>query len=630
MTYLNSALFPLLLAIGFLAPGWLLGRCLGTASDPIAAFLGSAALLLNLVLALDALNIALTIHHVAFGLATICGVLALAAGFRHQNVAPPVGVNHPKWHWQHYHWLLLPAIIGFTAIAVKASLDPLSGFDTFFRWDFLARQMLNEENLHFYPAITADDFKHYAWCDGIAPLISSLYFWSYLSLGKAVEWATTPVVIGQAILLFLAVYRLAAHRGGPAAGCASMAILVTSPVLLWGVAIGQETGVTALSFVAMFLFIERDRETPGKHWLIWAGVAAGAGALAREYGLVFIGLGGLALVGRKISLRHWLEFLLAAAVVAFPWYVRNWFKTGNPLYSQGLGGLFPSNPILDEYARTVKVLIGLGTEAASPALLGGLVGSLAGVPLALGMAGMFFPNGRRLAWMTANAVVIGLWLWSINETSGGVVYSLRVLTPCIALGAAAGGPFFMRWAKGNRSWLAGSVLILLVVDSGVRSLFMPLFPKIAWYRESSAAWLKHRRLEKEWNNHPDWAAITEAADARQVLVIDPYSYTNFFRKGGNPTPLFSPTIRFLFDPKSKFASNLRELRKVGMRFILISDDRIMNPLLSLHPFFQNLYSTHPVMNTPMFRLYDLYSGALGETNPLAGGSNESAAKAPPR
>jgi hypothetical protein len=288
------------------------------------------------------------------------------------------------FRWQRYHWFLVPAALGFGAIAWRAILEPLSGFDTPFRWDFLARQMLRLGSLHFYPPVNADDFLHYGWCDGIAPLVSSLYFWAYLSLGQMADWATTPIVIGQALLLFWAVYQLAARRVNAAAGCAATAILATSGVLLWGVAMGQETGLTALSLIAMFLFIERHRDDPSAHWLVWAGVAAGTGALAREYGLAFAALGGLALAWQRVPRRGWLEFALAVAVVALPWFARNWLKTGNPLYSYALGGLFPANPVSAEYYRVVGQLHGLGAEASPLPGLAILLGSLAGVPLALG------------------------------------------------------------------------------------------------------------------------------------------------------------------------------------------------------------------------------------------------------
>ncbi|HEY4246281.1 MAG TPA: glycosyltransferase family 39 protein [Lacunisphaera sp.] len=607
MISLNSAAFPFLLLVGLVAPGWLLGKCLGTAGGPIGAFLGSAALLLNLVLMLDGLNLALTASNIATGLTLICAIFAVATKFHGRPAAPSVPDIRLLLRTHDHRWLLLFPVLGLAAIVIRAALDPLSGFDTFFRWDFLARQMLTQGNLHFYPAITAEDLKHYAWCDGIAPLISSLYFWSYLSLGKAVEWATAPVVVGQAILLFWAVYNLATHRDGSGAGCAALALLATSPVLLWGVAMGQETGLTALSLVAMFLFIERHRSNPQNHWLVWAGIAAGTGALAREYGLIYICLGGLTLSGGEISRRQWVEFLATATLVALPWYLRNWFKTGNPLYSHALGGLFPSNPIQDEYAQTIKNLIGLGTPSAGAAVLATLVGTLAGVPLLLGIADVLNFNRRRVSWLVAIVAMIALWLWSINETSGGAIYSLRVLTPAIALGAAAGGSLLARTLKSKMRWIPALLLIPLVVDAAQRSLFMPFDHTVLWWNRPMFAWERFRDNSAHWNHHPHWANIANAADSFPVLVSDPYSFTILTRLGAQPISLYSPSVRFIFEHSAQLSPAMDRLRKEKIRFILLSNEPITQSQLLQHAFFKALSETPPTMPTPMFSLYDLYS-----------------------
>ncbi len=610
MTILGSLIFISLLGAGFLFPGWLLGRLLNTPADPGTAFLGSAALLLNLLLLLDGWNVALTSGHVAIAIAILCAVLAIATKLRRPAPAGPVDSGTAKFRWQRHHWFLIAAAIGFGAIGVKATLDPLSGYDTYFRWNFLAQQMWQEANLHFYPPITGHDFLYYGWCDGIAPLVSSLYFWAYLSLGKAATAATIPVVMGQAVLLFAAVYKLAAQRGGAASGCAALAILASSPVLLWGVAIGQETGLTALSLVAMFLFIERHRATPDAGWLVWAGLAAGTGALAREYGLAFIGLGGIALLWGRNSRRGWLQFALTAALVAFPWYVRNWLKTGNPLYNQNLGGFFPANPIQAEYSQIIQNAIGLGTPAAQPAFLAIAVAGLAGLALVIGVAGMVKSYREQIPWLAAVAGVAALWLWSINQTSGGLVYSLRVLTPAIGLAAAAGGPWVAQWLRAKGGWLVPVLLGLLAIDAAERSLFMPWAPDAAWWKQTTLVWQAHRQAGEDWVRRPHWATIVDAAESRSVLVTDPYSFTNLKKQGAHPVTIFSPTVRFLFAPDAQLGPSLDRLRVDGMRFILITDDHLLRRELPVHPFFKSLLATRPLIQTPEFLLFDLYSGGL--------------------
>jgi len=624
---LGNLLFLPLLAGGLLVPGWLLGRALRTPAGAVGALLGSAALLMNLVLALDALDVALTGAHLALSLAVLCALLGLIARFR--SSASPVALRPTtdNFRWRRYHWFLVPAALGFGAIALRATLEPLSGFDTSFRWDFLARQMLRVGSLHFYPPISADDFLHYGWCDGIAPLVSSLYFWAYLSLGQMAAWATTPIVIGQALLLFWAVYQLAARRANAAAGCAAIAILATSGVLLWGVAMGQETGLTALSLIAMFLFIERHRDDPSAHWLIWAGVAAGTGALAREYGLAFAALGGLALAGQRVPRRGWLEFVLTVAVVALPWFARNWLKTGNPLYGHALGGLFPVNPVSAEYYRVVGQSHGLGAEASPLFELAVLLGGLAGVPLALGCAGAVTLRRQRGPWLAAIVCVVGLWLWSISQTSGGAVYSLRVLTPALALGAVLGGPLLGRWAASRRGGILYGLLTVLALDASARSFFLPTEPDVAWTRLCTPAWRDFGTMTARWRGGPNWAALADAADGRQIVVSDPVFHAILTARGAKPVPLFSPAVRFLFEPGADFSARLARLRAQQMRFIVVArHNDITDRQLALHPFFQRLQSTRPAATTPIYFVYDLYSPELGGTIPI--GAPPASAHAP--
>lgn len=600
MPILNSLIYLLLLGAGLFLPGWLLSRLLGTRGERSTAFLGSAALLLNLLLLLDGLNISLTAGHVALGLGTTC--LILIGGIKFRNQTSQAAVNADNFSGQRQYWWLVPAAIGFIAIAIKATLDPLSGLDTFFRWDFLARQMFSQANLHFYPPFTSGDFLHYGWCDGIAPLVSSLYFWAYLSAGETAKWATTLIVIGQALLLFGAVHRLATTRNGPAAGDRAIALLAINPVLLWGVAMGQETGLTALSLVAMFLFIERHRAAPAAHWLVWAGLAAGIGALAREYGLAFVGLGAVALIWYRVSKRGRWEFVISAALVAFPWYLRNWLRTGNPLYSQNLAGLFPVNPINAEYLRLAHEATQLATPGATAIALVLLLVGWVGVTLFVGIAGMVKFRREQIPWLIALTGITVFWFWSSVRTSGGLVYSLRVMTPAIALAAAAGGCLLVQWKSPRWGWLVVVLVTFLSIDASERSRFMPFPSQVVWWKKSPSSWLQFSWPREPWANDTRWSAIASAAKGRQILVSDPYSFTIFTELGAHPIPIFSPAVRFLFEPDAQLAPNRARLREEGVRFVLITKDQVQLPL---HLFFKSLTSTRPIMETENFSLYDL-------------------------
>jgi hypothetical protein len=602
-----SLLFPFFLAAGLLAPGWLLGRALRCPGGWIGAFIGSAVIFTNLLIALDVLKLGFTNLNLSLALAIICCGLVSWAKFRSAHGPPDSIVPREKFPWQQHHWFVLPALIGLIAIVIKTTLNPLSGYDTYFRWDFLAQQMWHQGNLQFYPPVTPQDYQSYGWCDGIAPLVSGLYFWAYLSLGRTVAWATTPVVIAQAALLFTTVYQLAARKQGSAAGCAAVAVLATSSLLLWGVAIAQETGLTALSVVAMFLFLEKSRSETERNWIVWAGIAAGFGALAREYGLLFVFFGSLDLAQRRLPLRRWAEFVLAAIVVAAPWYVRNWTRTGNPLWPHDIGGLFPVNHVHADYMKMVHEYMGIGTPAAGLLAIASSAAMGTALPFALAIAS-FARRGVMRSWVEAITIlgIVLLWVWSIGQTSGGYVYSLRVVTPAIALCAVAAG----RWLAHSACLTRGPVMALLLaiaaVDAAGRSFFMPLGSSDAWWRIPSSQWFNLRDASAIWNESPIWNALVAAAGQERIVVTEPFIQTALIKRGAHTVPLFSPEVEFLCQADGNFETDLTQLSALHVRFILLPNDLGVASIQRRgYPFFRSLESLPPSAITPVTTLYDI-------------------------
>jgi len=576
----------------------------------VGAFLASTVMLMNTVLLLDTCDVKIERATLAITLALECAVLAMLARRTKASGGPDKTVITTSWPPPPQRWLLVSAVIALIAIATRAIVDPLSGFDTSFRWDSVARQVFQGGNLEFYPPVTEADFLKYPWCDGIAPLISSLYLWCYTSLGHIAAWATAPVVIIQAALLFWSVYMLAAERAGAAAGCLAVAILATSSMLLWGVAMGQETAMTALALVAMLLFIERHRAQPHERWLFWAGIAAGCGALAREYGLVFIALGAFTLVWQRTSWRRLLEFALVACAIAAPWYLRNWIKTGNPLYSYNLASLFPVNQIHDECFRTIHEFHSIGVGVSCSQLLIAMSG-WAGVSLTLGVAASVC-NWRKCApWTLAMLVIVTLWLWSIGQTAGGWTYSMRVLTPAIAVSSVLGGVMLARWVSARWTLGCAAVFALIAADAGPRSLYLPTKTAVAWWKERALAWREFNEIGRRWQAYQCWINIADAAQHRSVIVTDVVAHTILSGKGTKAVPIFSPAIGFLFEPSADLGSCINRLRHRDVRFVLFSQMNALNDaFFSKYPFWRALRQIKPSAEMCGYDVYDLWGPPL--------------------
>jgi hypothetical protein len=663
--WINLLVFWPLLASGLLLPGYLLGRIVRSSAPWLSAFLGSAVLLFYLVLALDACRVPLGPTSLAAGLVVLNGLLFLLARKSAVTAAlvraraarnaenppgssqpgasqvlsdpgladmggtpmprgtgvPPVGSSqcHPRSasrrslsfpHGTDWLWLLV-AGVGLASIAVRAVVEPLSGWDNLFRWDFLARQMLRLGTLSFYPPMTADDFLHYGWCDGIPPLVPVLNFWSYLSAGQTAAIVTAPLVVGQAALLFHGVGRLAGGLWGEKAAWPARAALATSSLLLWGVAMGQETGLTALTLVAMFAFLDAYRRSGDPADLGWAGLAAGAGALSREYGLVWplLGLVALALQGGWRA--GWRIFCAAAVAVAAPWYLRNWYLTGNPLFSHDLAGLFPFNAV---HAETMRFTARHYGFRANPELLPALLLMLV---ICAGLLGGLAVWGARQVRRSARPLAVGiavvgvLWLWSVGQTSGGWYYSTRVLTPALALAAVLAGAALGRLTGWPGRIVAG-VLLLFAGDAAFRALHLPNDPTPSPQVLFSSQWRQFGRILAQRSVLPWWDGLVAHAGSSGIVVDHPANFALLARRGAHVVPLMSPQVAFLFDDHLSFAEALARCRQAGVRFFILPNIVLQaESLTPQHPFFLELCGHHP----PAFVFQGMYVYDLDKISP---------------
>jgi hypothetical protein len=511
-----------------------------------------------------------------------------------------------RWGW------IAITIIGVTAIALRVAIDPLSGYDHTFRWDFLARQMWGEESLRFYPPVTADDFLRYGWCDGIAPLISTLHFWAYCSAGKTAGWATTPIVLVQAALIFRNIHQLASVRAAAIHGLLACGFAATSALLLWAIAMGQETGMTTLGLIAMFRFLEMDRSRPTEGWIVCAGMAAGASALAREYGVVFVGFGVIALLDHSRERRGWIEFLVAAAVVALPWYLRNWLHTGNPFYSHPIGNIFPYNERGAEYLRIVSEFYGLTYHPENIPTLARLLMILAGIPIVGGALAAFARRGEFRPWSIAFCGTIALWLWSIGQTSGGLNYSLRVLAPAVALGAVLIARTIPPRVVERYGKILAALTLAVSIDAAARSLYLPALPKVSWWRQPITLWRDISQHAAQTRAQQSiWANLATAAADDKIVISDPVFHALLIQLHAKPIPFFSPAIAFIFSPNAELITSINQLRREGVRFIvLIRNNPFIDGQLARHVFFEQLRRCTATVETDDLQIYDLHAASF--------------------
>lgn len=563
----------LLGAATMLLPGWLIARALRVPLPWLAGFVAGAVALVAITIAFDATGVRLTPKNYIVAWAGFTAA-ASAWAWRKRNAtltATPDALPMPAG-W----WLVIVPVVA--VVVWRATTQPLFGVDTVFRWNFLAEQMLARGSLDFYPPFQPEGHAIYGWPDGIAPLVSGIYFWIYGIAGAARPEATAPVVVLQYALILAGVHALARRYFSTAAAGWAVALAACSPLLAWATAMGQETGLTALGLLALLLYLPRSAAEETRAAVVWAALGASLGALAREYGVVFPLLGLALAIARRLSPRGIALFALVCLLAAGPWYVRNWLLTGNPIYNLTLGSLFPVNEVHTWLNAAYQAELGWGRlpTGAGAAFLGTCLLALAS---ALVGGALFFRRTPSL--VLAVVVLAGVWAASVGYTAAGFTYSLRVLSPGVAVAAVLGGATLARWLPAGRaSHIAMAGLALLGLDAAMRTLTLP----VNVWRLAPRDWFAAGRALHDYHARPVYAELARRIGSERALVLGPHAL--LVKHGAAVSPLWSPEVRFVFDEKLAPAEVARRLRAAGFGHVLLTQGKVNERFLARSAFFR--------------------------------------------
>jgi hypothetical protein len=476
-------------------------------------------------------------------------------------------------------------------ISMRTYLYPLSGNDTTFRWDGLARLMLGYENLSYYPPISGEDYAKYTYPDGFPPLVSTLYWWLYAAWGEPCPAITAIVVVLQIISCYAIVFLGVRAIGGQTAGLVALIVLSTSSRFLWGAAIGQETGFTALACAGQIVLALAAVQQPKIGTIIAAGLFGSLGALTREYGPILALSGFAILAAQRKTWRYLPLFCLIVAVCGSPWFIRNWFLTGNPVYPVDPGLGWPGNPV--HLAMMAKYHDFFALSQRSLADWASCFGwQFIGAPLAIivGVAAIFF--GGKQAWAVSISALLGifLWLWSVPFTAGGLDYSSRVLTSTwIALAIAAGafsGRLLNHFAKWRR-FIVPAFFTACVLCSINAVAFAWAHPfKITMFDKAVFC-----SVNDPLNGMAPEMGIAMGLDSSKlppmkVLTDDCYlavalqRYTDF-----SPVMVWSPEAACVFDRSLSPADVRQRLLADNIGLVTINDTSINFSILNQYPFY---------------------------------------------
>jgi hypothetical protein len=581
---------------GLVLPGFAIGRMLRLSAPLSVAIPFSAALLSVAVLACDAVGGPIGIIPVGSMLiaggiiaAVVTSLCSTADSLPVQLDPLPCLEPLPAVLWAAAAAGVMATMV---AIAGRLTVFPLTGFDTCWRWENLARLLLTHESLAFYPPRTSADFAIYPYVDGIPPLVASTYWWLYACLGRPAPGLTTPLVLAQFVIVGALVWQAARELWGREGGFVAVWCLFMTPLFVDAVAIGQETGWTAIAVAGQVAYGLEARRTGRRGAAIAAGLFAGLACLARDYGPA-LAISGLLLLAAAAQSRRLLPWFMAtAALVGGPWYIRNWLLTGNPLYSNpGSLGL-PVNTVHAAIIHHYTTILGFTNfDTAKWLRLAGILAGGGIVPLVMGTAG--FGRSLRALWplLVTALVVAALWAWSVGHTAGGLRYSVRVLAPAWVLLAIAAGSLagpMARWLAARTRPAAIGVAALIACVGLLSTLSAAAHPYTI--DELPAAALRRRPdpIDTAW--HCD--ALLEALEqsgipACRVLTDDPYMAVVAQRRRSPFVPLmvWDPAVAFLFAEPCDLDACWKRLAALNVRLAFIPSRSINWGYLSGVPFF---------------------------------------------
>ncbi len=586
-----------LLLAGLLLPGTSLLRALRLPWSLAAAFVTSCATLyvVVLVFACTGATISLLTLATALGLVTLAGRLVPVRG-------GPVSLNSSFACFSSMgYWLPLYlafwAIVGYWLVA-----QPLSGPDVYFRWSWLAEQMLRYGTLDFYPPRSGGDFVKYFWAESIPPGIASLYAWAYACGGSKQALWTSPVIALQLLSLHEIIWRLASRWGGEIAARRAVLLAAACPLLTWSVLIGQETGLTALAVIGLVWCLHHLREEDGVSWAALAGIFTVAAASTREYGPIFAAAAVAALFFLRAPPRQMFVLALIALPLAAAWPARVWIMTGNPLYSLDLAGLFPVNQVFTAWNDVFRGphQFALTSLANWQAL--GRYWLLWALPAAVGLVALVVLLVKRLrdAQVVAlfTALVLALWFASMAYTAGGLFYSLRVLSPVFALLVVVTS-YAASLCSRNQvvAKITALAVALVLLESLPKTLVLPENP----YRVAPRDWLTAGGqfiASVRTDEQALLAKLKPLPERRKVLSDDAGMPRVFAVIDTEVAPLWSPEVSWLFDTKLKPEAVAQRWRKSGLRYLVLGKSGATSDFIRTHAQWRAPYFTlKPVAET---------------------------------
>jgi len=145
------------------------------------------------------------------------------------------------------------------------------------------------------------------------------------------------------VLSMLLVWHWGRQISSETSAWGAIAIILTMPSLLWLASWAYNDFTLAFTGMAVIYAVWQWQNTQTNRWAVIGGIMAGL-AMGAKYQSFFMPVIGVLLIlfwksGTFIKrIKPAILFSAATTLFAFPWYLRNWIWTGNPIYPFMFGG----------------------------------------------------------------------------------------------------------------------------------------------------------------------------------------------------------------------------------------------------------------------------------------------------
>ena len=227
-------------------------------------------------------------------------------------------------------YLLSATIIVFFCTEITLNLTPPISRDALIH--HLAVPNLWLKHGGFYEIPWAD-YSYYPMYMNLLYLIS-LYFKNDI----APKFIHLAFGMGTGLLI----YFYLKHRFGRNWGLLGMVIFITTPIVVWlSTSAYIDLGMTFFTTASVMAFIKwREAEYGNLKWLLISSFCMGIAVGSKYNALIAFFIVSMILMLSYVrdtnkqlgSLKYGVMFFIITALVALPWYLKNYFQTGNPFY----------------------------------------------------------------------------------------------------------------------------------------------------------------------------------------------------------------------------------------------------------------------------------------------------------